>query len=173
MTSIDDQQIAANYMAAFAHLLCGQPGRAKEFLQNAELILSGCKPPAIGLMSFEDRVGRTGRPVIWICQSKDVSSVPSIGLVAMADHQVVTIENCFLWLSATGDRAHLIPDSFELGAFKFDDDLRLRHMPNAPARDQQSAAADISRAYSRLCEIEAEQRSRGDVFPLPELIKGA
>lgn len=173
MTSIDDQQTAANHMAAFAHLLCGQPGRAKEFLQNAELILSVFKPPAIGLMAFEDRVRRTGRPVIWICQSKDGPSIPSIGLVAMADHQAFTIENCFLWLSAKDDRARLIPDSFEFGSFMFGDDLRLRHIPKVPARNWKSSIAAMSRAYSRLREIEAEQRRRGEVFPLPELIKGA
>ena len=173
MTSVNNQQIAANYMGAVAHLFGGRPGRHQEFIQKVELILSGSEPHAMQLMTFGQTVRRTGRPVIWICHSEDAPHVPSIGLVAMVGDQAFTIENCMLWMSATGDRALLIPDNFKFGAFKFDDDLRLRHMPKAPAKNYKSATASISRAYIRLREIEAEQRERGDIFSLPELAKAA
>ncbi len=173
MTIRNERQIAANYMGAVAHLLGGQPGRHQEFIQKVELILSGNEPHAMQLMMFAEAVRRTGRPLIWICHSEDAPHVPSIGLVAMAGDQVFTIENCMLWMSANGDRACLIPDNFKFGAFKFDDDLRLRHMKKAPARNHKSATAAMSRAYVRLREIETEQRERGDAFSLPELAKAA
>lgn len=173
MTSIDNQQIAANYMGAVAHLLSGRPGRDQEFIQKVQVILSGSEPHAIQLMSFAQTVRRTGRPVIWICHSLDAPHVPSIGLVAMVGEQAFTIENCMLYMPAAGDRACLVPDNFKFGAFKFDDDLRLRHLPKAPSKNHKSATASMSRAYVRLREIEVEQWKRNEVFPLPELAKAA
>jgi hypothetical protein len=173
MPTVNDQQIAANYMGAVAHLLGGRPGRDQEFIQKVELILSGSEPHTMQLMMFAKTVQRTGRPVVWICHSAEAPHVPSIGLVAMAGDQAFTIENCMLWMSATSDRACLIPDNFKFGAFKFDDELRLRHMRKAPAQNHKSSAASMSRAYIRLREIEAAQRERGEVFSLPELAKAA
>lgn len=173
MTCVNDQQIAANYMGAVAHLLGGRTGRHQEFIDKVELILSGSEPNAMQLMMFREAVRRTGRPVIWICHSEAAPHVPSIGLVAMVGNQAFTIENCMLWMSAKGDRACLIPDNFKLGAFKFDDELRLRHLAKPPARHHESATASMSRAYLRLREIELEQKIRGDVFELPQLAQAA
>lgn len=173
MTDVKDQKIAANYMAAIAHLLSGRPGRNEEFIEKVDLLLAGNMPDIWQLMQFTSRVRETGRPVIWIHYAEDCPFMPFIGLVASIGGQIYSIENCVLWKSATESRARLIPDDFKMGAFRFDDDLRLRHAPKAPARNLTAAEASIVRANEQLREIEAAQRERGDVFALPELAKAA
>jgi hypothetical protein len=173
MTNADDRRIAANYMGAVAHLLGGHPGRHGEFIKKVELILSGREPHAFQLMQFGDSVRRTGRPVIWIHHMHDVPNVPQIGLVALDGGRLHVIENCMLWMSHSDSRARLVPDNFTLGAFRFDDQLRLRHTPKAPARSFNADSPSMSRAYVRLRAIEAEQRERGDEFALPELAQAA
>lgn len=167
MSTIKNQKIAANYMGAIAHALSGGAGRHREFIDKVELILSGAEPRALQLMQFTNRVRETGCPVLWIHQSADAPGVPRIGLVARDSGQVYSIENCMLWMRAGGDRLQLVPDSFAMGAFRFDDKLRLRHLANAPAKNFDAAVPGMMRAYSRVRDIEVEQRKRGDVFSLP------
>jgi hypothetical protein len=173
MSTTNDQQIAANYTGAVAHILSGKPGRHAEFIQKVELILSGNEPHAMQLMQFSDRVARTGRPVIWIYHSAASLGVPQIGLVALSGGQVYMIENCWLWAPNGRGRAHLIPDNFAFGAFRFDDQLRLRRAPTPPVRTFEAARPKIVDTYVRLREIEAEQRQRGEAFLLPVLAKAA
>ena len=174
MTEFTSQQLAANYMAAIAHLLGGEPGRHEEFIDKVELILSGNEPHALQLMQFYGRVRATGRPVIWIHHSEDAPNVPSIGLVALSgDDQVFTIEMCLLWSTPSGKRTYLVPDNFKMGSFEFDDELRLIHQPKLPARSFSAAKTGMVRAYRRVREIEAEQLKRGDIFELPQLVKAA
>jgi len=173
MTNYTDQQLAANYMGAIAHLLGGSPGRHQEFIKKVELILSGNEPHALQLMQFTGRIRATGRPMIWIHHTKEAPQMPLIGLVAQAGDQVYTIENCMLWSTPNGRTTHLIPDNFKMGAFEFDGELRLNHLPKAPARSIQAARTGIVRAYRRLLQLEQEQLGRGDVFVLPQLAKVA
>lgn len=173
MTAFTDQQLAANYMGAFAHLLGGRPGCHQEFIAKVELILSGNQPHIMQLMQLSGWVRETGRPVIWIHHWPDAPHVPQIGLVAIADDQVYAIENCMLWTSPNSRVTQLVPDDFKMGAFQFDDALRLRHLPKAPARSISAAETGISHAYVQLRQLEAEQLKRGDIFVLPELAKAA
>ncbi|GGB39575.1 hypothetical protein GCM10011380_31370 [Sphingomonas metalli] len=173
MTKPSDQQLAANYMGAVAHLLGGAPGRHQEFIEKVELILSGNEPHALQLLQFTGSVRATGRPVIWIHHTEEAPQVPLIGLVAPAGDQVYTIENCMLWSTPNGRTTRLVPDNFKMGAFEFDADLRLNHLPTAPARSLQAGRTGIVRAYRRLLQLEQEQLARGDVFALPQLAKAA
>ena len=173
MTKFTDQQLAANYMGAVAHVLSGEPGRLDEFIDRVELILSGDEPHALRLLQLHGRVQHTGRPVIWIHHMKDGTGVPLIGLVAPAGDQIYTIENCMLWTSPNGKTTQLVPDNFKMGAFSFDKELRLKHFSKAPARNLKAAETGIVRAYRRLRQIENDQLQRGDVFALPELAKAA
>jgi hypothetical protein len=100
-------------------------------------------------------------------------TVPLIGLLAVVDGQTRIFENCVLWIGADGDRASLVPESFTLGAYRFDGELRLRHLSKAPARSSDAAGSGMVRAYRRLIKLEVEQFERGDTFRLPELAKAA
>lgn len=173
MTKFTEQQLAANYMGAIAHCLGGRPGRHEEFIARVEVILSGNEPHAMQLMQFTSRVRQTGRPVIWIHHMEDAPGVPLIGLVASAGDQVFTIENCMLWSPPNGRTTQLVPDNFKMGAFAFDDELRLNHLPKAPARNLDAARNGIVRAYRRLRQVEVDQLERGDVFALPQLARAA
>jgi hypothetical protein len=173
MTKLTDQQRAANYMAALAQLLGGRPGRHATFIDRVELILSGDEPDALRLMQFTQQSLETGRPVLWVHVASDNPTVPSIGLVAPVNGQVRVFENCMLWIGAEGGRARLVPDSFEWGAYRFDDDLRLRHVAKAPARSFEAAKAGLVRAYNRLLRLEVDQIERGGELPLPQLARAA
>lgn len=173
MTAHTDQQLAANYMGAVAHLLGGRPGNHAEFIDKVELIFSGSEPEAMQLMQFNERVRRTGRPVIWIHLMEDTPNMPLIGLVARSGEQVFTIEHCWLWSTPNGKVTCLVPDNFQMGAFQFDAGLRLQHLPKPPARSFEAARNGMVRAYTRLRRLEAEQLERGDVFTLPEHAKAA
>ena len=125
------------------------------------------------LMQFNHRVRSTGRPVIWIHLMPDAPHVPLIGLVARSEEQVFTIEHCCLWSTPNGKVTRLVPDNFQMGAFQFDADLKLQHLPKPPARSFEAARNGMVRAYTRLRRLEAEQLERGEVFALPELAKAA
>ena len=173
MTAFTDQQLAANYMGAVAHLFGGRPGRHNEFIEKVELIISGSEPHALQLMQFSGRVRQTGRPLIWIHHMADAPGTPLIGLVALVGDQVYTIENCFPWTSPNGRTTRLVPDNFKMGAFEFDDEFQLNYLAKAPARSFSAAKRGVVRAFRRLRQIEAEQLERGDVFALPQLAKAA
>lgn len=173
MTDFTKQQRAANYMGAIAHLLGGRPGRHAEFIDKVELILSAHEPHAMQLMQFTGQCRATGRPVLWICVSADCPTVLQIGLVVLVDGQTRIFENCMLWLGTDGGRTRLVPDNFEWGAYRFDDDLRLKHVASPPARSFKAAEPGMVRAYRKLIRLEAEQFKRGETFRLPELAKAA
>ena len=167
MSNIDMQKSAANYMGAIAHALGGRPGRQREFIGKVEVLLSGPEPDVLQLMQFSEQVRSSGRPVIWIHHMADVPTVPLIGLVVPDDGQIKIVENCMLWMPAGQGRIQLVPDSFTMGAFRFDDELRLRHIGKAPAKTFEAATPGMKRAYERLLRIEVQQRERGDAFELP------
>ena len=173
MIDTDNQQIAANYMAAVAHLFGGQPGRLEDFLKKVELVLCGSAPQEAQLAIFCESVRHTGRPVIWILDEQDDTNVPIIGIVVMVGDQPVIFADCMLVLSAKADRASIVTNVFKRGAFRFDDDLQLRYIPKATARSYRHSPAAFVRAYVRLSEIEITQRKRGDIFPLPQFAKAA
>ena len=62
MTEIEQQKRIANYLAAFAHLLGGRPGRFTEFRDKVDIMLSGSAPNAFGLMQFAS-LGRSWREI--------------------------------------------------------------------------------------------------------------
>lgn len=171
MNEVHEQKMAANYMGAIAHLLGGKPGLHADFIRKVDVILSGTAPHVPLLMQFNDQVRQTGRPVLWIHHSEESPHVPQIGLVSSVGDQVYAIEACMLWMPRSESRARLIPDGFNMGAFRFDDDLRLRHSPKAPSRTFDRAKPSMIRAYARLREIEAAQLDRGEIFSLPPLAK--
>ena len=99
--------------------------------------------------------------MLWVHHSRDMPQLPQIGLVAHGGDQVYFIESCMLWMSPKEDRASLIPDSFEMGAFRFDDQLQLHHTPKAPARSFKAAEAAMARAYRKLHSIALEIEQHG------------
>ena len=173
MTEIEQQKRIANYLAALAHLLGGQPGRFTEFRDKVDLMLSGSAPHAIGLMQLASRVQATGRPLLWVHQSAECPTVPQIGLVAQMGGGMHYIESCMLCLASEDDRATLVPDGFNLGAYRFDDTLDLHHITEAPASTFEAADDDMVRAYNQLITIQTDQWERGDIFDLPNLAKAA
>ena len=166
MTQIEQQNRIANFFAALARLLSGQSGRFTEFRDKVDIMLSGTAPHAFGLMQFASRVQTTGRPLLWVHQSAECP-VPQIGLIAQMGGGMHYIESCMLCLTGEDDRATLVPDGFNLGAYRFDDALDLHHITEAPAN------GDMVRAYNRLMAIQAEQWERGDTFDLPYLAQAA
>lgn len=173
MTQLTDQQRAANFMGALAHLLGGRPSRHDEFIDKVELILSGSEPHALQLLQFTERCRRYGRPVLWIHFAADEPFIPQIGLVAPIDGQTRIFENCMLWSGTDGGRARLVPDSFTFGAYRFDDELRLRHVAKAPGGSFEAAQPGMARAYRRLVNLQTSQLKNGHTFRLPELAKAA
>ncbi len=173
MTEIEQQKRIANYLAAVAHLLGGRPGRSTEFRDKVHIMLSGTAPHAFGLIQFASRVQATSRPLVWVHQSVECPTVPQIGLVAQIEGSIHYIESCMLCLASEDDRATLVPDGFNLGAYRFDDTLDLHHATEAPASTFEVADRDMVRAYNRLIAIQAEQWERGDIFDLPSLAMAA
>jgi len=173
MTEIEQQKRIANYLAAFAHLLGGTSGRFNEFRDKVDIMLSGTAPNAFGLMQFACRVQATGRPLLWGHQSGESPTDPQIRLVAQMGGGMHYIENCMLCLTGEDDRATLVPDGFNLGAYRFDDMLELHHIADAPASTFEEADGEMVRAYRQLIAIQDEQWKRGDTFELPHLAKAA
>ena len=99
--------------------------------------------------------------------------LPQIGLVAHGGDQVYFIESCMLWISPKDDRASLIPDNFEMGAFRFDDQLQLRHSPKAPAGSFEAARPAMARAYRKLHAIAAKLERQGKGAEFPHLARAA
>lgn len=171
MTSVTDQQRIGNFMAALSHLLCGKPGRHAEFIRKAEVVVTGAEPHAMALMQAEPTLRRTGIPLIWIHPTEN-PHVPRIGLAALCGGQAFFVESCMLWMEAGDDRARLVPDSFDLGAFHFKNDLRLRYSRKSPTTFD-DATPGMVRAYDRLLELQITQRERSEAFELPVLQKAA
>jgi hypothetical protein len=170
MNTFENQKTAANYMGALAHALGGRPGRHREFIEMVEVILSGSPADGLELTQFVDQVREDGRPVLWLHQSADTPNVPDIGLVIRVGSQVKVFENCMLCAPRGRGPLQLVPDCFNMGAFRFDEKFRLRHLERAPASDFETASESMIRAYVQLRAIEAAQRARGDVFELPTYV---
>lgn len=119
-------------MGALAHLLTSKPGRHAEFIRKAEVVVSGMEPHAMALMQAGPTLQRTGIPLIWIHPTEEIHLL-RIGLAALCGGQSYYVENCMLWMAPGADRAYLVPDDFNLGAFVFKNDLKLRYSRRAPA----------------------------------------
>lgn len=167
----NDQLLAANYMAAIGHLLAGESDSLDDFVDGVELILAGSEPDVATLMRFTGAVRAGGRPVLWVHVPEETPEVPSIGLVVRSDDRVVVVENCVPWLPAGGGKAYLVPDSFRMGAFRLDDDMRL--LPTRKPSSRLGAEKGMRRAYVRLRGIEAELRRSGAAPRLPQLYSTA
>lgn len=171
----DEQQVKriANYLAGFAHILGGRPGHFAAFRTMVDLMLGGPLANLASLMHFADQVKVSGKPLLWIHQCEDAPQVPQIGVVMEVEGQMRFIENTMLWLGDHDDRAVLVPDGFNLGCYRFDDDYRLHHMADAPGTSFEDGKEGMVRACNRLATIQLEQWERGDVFELPQLAKAA
>ena len=173
MTEIEQQKRIANYLAAFAHLLGGKPGRFTEFRDKVDIMLSGSAPHAFGLMQFASRVQTTGRPLLWVHQPAECPTVPQNRL-GRADGRGDALHRELHALPDWRRRPRdLVPDGFNLGAYRFDHKLNLKHITEAPASTFEAADGDMVRAYNRLIAIQAEQWERGDTFDLPHLAQAA
>lgn len=166
-------QRTAGYMAAYAELLLGSPGRFDEFREHVNLVLSGSEPRIEVLLQMTEQVRSTGRPVIWIHHGHEVPEIPTIGLVAPIAGGTHIIENCMLLKRPGDDRAMLVPDSFQQGSYRFGDTVQLQHISKAPARSFDHAKSTMRETYARLYAIESEQAGRGEVFEEPTLARAA
>ena len=173
--STNPQQLAlvANHMAAFSHVLCGQAGQFEQFNASVTSMLSGSPPTAAGLMSIEWHVLATQRPLIWLHHSQAGDGLLRIGLIAPNKEKRLIVENCLLWKGIGDDRAVLIPEGLEFGAFRFDDNFTLHHSEEAPTRDADELEAGVSHACEWLRSAELEQLERGDVLQLPVHVRAA
>lgn len=164
---------AASYIAAYSQLLLGQAGRFDEFREKVDIMLGGPMPSIFALMQMTSQVRSSGRPVLWIHHSAEAPAIPNISMVVPIGDGTHVLENCMLYQGANDDRASLVPDSFKLGAYGFDDEVRLIHRPKSPARSFDAATAVMRRTYGRLYAIEAAQEERGETFALPTLARAA
>lgn len=162
------QKVIANYMAAVAQLLTGSAKRFQEFNDKVQLICGGGPVHALNLLKWGDHVRATGRPILYFHATAEAPTVPQIALVSCIDGHLRVIENCMLTLGKNDRRARLVPDGFNLGAYVLGNDLTLRFLKRAPAKDYESAGDDMVRAYQRLIDLEAEQWEKGVIHPLPE-----
>ncbi|MET3723612.1 hypothetical protein [Sphingomonas trueperi] len=98
--------------------------------------------------------------------------VPIISLVHVDDDgQAMAFENCMLWLPQSGGRCWLVPDNNQWGAFRIDDQFKLRHNPRLPARSEKAAFAGKVRAYERLAQITIDQLIDGCDVPAPQRLE--
>ena len=150
MTEADNQKMAANYMGAVAHLLCGEAGRHDEFHAKVDILLAGSPPQLMQLWQLAGTARSTEHPLIWIHHSAELPNVPQIGIAAVASGRMHIIDSCMLWMPRSGGRARLVPGNFQMGAFRFDDQIRLQHVSKAPAASFDAGEAGMVRAYDRL-----------------------
>ena len=160
----------AGYMAAVERLLGGPAAIGHAFRNNVELIVAGSAANFPTLLEWGSRTRRTGLPMLLFSPTSE-PIVPLVSLIAYVDGRTHIIESCMLWMSTRADRALLIPDSFDMGAFSFDDELKLRHRPKAPARSFEAAMSGMRRAYNRLLDLEIEERPRSAALVPPVLLE--
>jgi hypothetical protein len=173
MNDNEQQAGVANFVAAFAHIMAGQPGRSDEFRNKTRIIVTGARPTVTALHQHADQVKRDGLPIIWICLEAGMNGVPVIGLAARVDDQLFIAEECFMWAATSKAQAKLVPSGFDCGAFAFDDDLRLTYTLKAPRKSTKTGMTGITKACGQLREIEYRQKVRGDMFPLPDIASAA
>lgn len=166
------QRRVAGYMRAIARLLAGADVRHETFLDRVQLLVGGSAANLPTLLHWGDHVRRTGVPILLFSPGAE-PRVPQVTLVSHIDGHTHTVENCMLWMAPGDNRAHLVPDGFNYGAFILDADLRFRRVGRAPARDFKRATPGMVRAYDRLLELEIEQRRSGSELPLPSLLRKA
>ena len=164
-------QAMANLMGAIAHLFTGKPGRQPEFIDKVEVIIGGRGLDAFGLLQFTGRVRATGRPMIWVNAAAGNGCLPEFSLVADVGGRTIVIECCVPFLAPGAAAAMLVPDGFNMGAFSFGPDLRLRRRSSAPRPSIEAAHDGIVRAYERLAEIAVEQIETGKTFELPSHVR--
>jgi hypothetical protein len=173
--STDPRELAevANHMAAFSHVLCGKAGKFEQFNACATSMLAGSPPTITRLMSVRSHAIATERPLIWLHHSQTGDGSLRIGLIAPGDEQLFIVENCLLWKDVSDDRALLIPEGLEYGAFRFDDDFTLHHLDEAPTKEAKELEAGVSRACEWLRLAGLEQLHRGDALQLPVHVRAA
>lgn len=173
MTNLTQQQYAGNLIGAFAHLLTGKAGTTNAFLAQVDVCLSGRQPVAPALLSMLPGAEANQRLMLWFHPNFDAIGGLQIGLVSPTVPKRLVAENSFLWMGERDDRATLIVDGFNFGAFRCGRKLALRYVEKAPARTLAEAVPGITRAYARLEEIARDQIERGERFPLPQCYKVA
>lgn len=160
----------AGYMAAVERLLGGTAAVGDAFRDKVELIVGGSAANFRTLLQWAERARRTGMPML-LFSPTDEPMVPLVSLVAHVDGRTHIIESCALWLGSRDDRAKLVPDTFDMGAFSFDDELNLRHLPKAPARSLEAGIPGMRRAYGRLVDLEIAQREHRATLRPPMLLE--
>lgn len=163
------QQIRmAGYMAAVAQILGGPDVDIDVFVDRVELIMGGSAVNLPILMAWGQKVRCTRRPVLLFSPTES-PIVPLVSLVAYIDGRTHVVESCALWMGRNDERASLVPDNMRCGAFVFDNDLQLRHLGRAPARNLDAAGSGMARAYNRLLDLEIDMRAKSAALRLPSL----
>ena len=160
----------AGYMAAVERLLGGPAAVGHTFRNRVELMVGGTAANIPTLLEWGSRTRVTGLPMLLFSPTNE-PTVPLVSLIAHVDGQTHIIESCMLWMGARDDRALLVPDSFDMGAFSFDDELKLRRLPKAPARTFKAALSGMRRAYDRLVDLEIEQHPGSAALVPPVLLQ--
>ena len=169
MPIITLEQSAANTMMAVAHLLTGQPDRLDALSKHMAIIV-GAPLDMNDLMTWGERVRRTGRPIIHISWPDLTLPVPRIALAYKAEERVQLFESCSLWQPESGGGAYLLPADPTFGAFCIGGGSRLHHQDRQPFATQKAADAGYVRAYTRLLEIMKHQIEQGShLVPLQQL----
>ncbi|KQS51680.1 MULTISPECIES: hypothetical protein [unclassified Sphingomonas] len=158
MTERTPQQQAANIMAAAAHLLVGQPGRADE-LNRTLAIMVGSPIDTLNLLHWADWVRCSKRNILHFSFPEEYSPLPTIAMVVVDESDRALIaESCWLWLSQSGGQCWIIPDGEGWGAYRVNADLALEHHARPPVRfGSKAAEKGYIRAYRRLKDIADEQ----------------
>lgn len=176
MTDIDwtmqqeQRKLIGCTMRAIAQTLTGTD-RFDEFREKVEIMTVGRAPSVGDLKHFAPQVRKTGRPVIWIYHDPRSPGIPRIGLVAQIGRQRHVVVSCTLWLGDGQDRAMLMPDGVDLGAYRFDDDLVLRHDLAFTLGSGQVADKGIQEAYGTMAELAIAYMDHDDAQDLPDLVR--
>lgn len=173
MTDMTEVDKIANLAGAIAHLLMGRTGRDRAFIENVDLMVGGRELETRELLHFAGKVRAAGRPFIWVNLSAEQHGLPAFSLIAQVGGQTRIFECCMPYMSPIDAAAALVPESFNMGEFRFGPDLRLRHRSAAPKQSFEEAEEGIARAYERLLAIGMAQIEAGARFrpseprPLP------
>lgn len=168
MRNYSDEQKAANIQIAVAHLLTGKPGQFENVNRNLAITV-GQQLDCFNLANLTHFVQASKRNILNFAFVEEHPYVPIISLVYVSeDGQPMAVENCMLWLPQSGGRCWLIPDNNQWGAFRIDDEFKLRHHPRLPAKGKKATFAGRVRAYERLAQITIDQLIDGCDLPAPQ-----
>lgn len=105
--------------------------------------------------------------MIWVNTGAEDTRLPEFSLVGKVGSRTFMVEHCVPYMAAGDTSAALIPDGFNVGAFRITRSLQLGYRSKAPQPSFDAAQAGIERAYNRLNTILIRQTRRNETFELP------